>query len=70
MGNAYAYAPILLSPSPLRALRACPESLEGERGTKGVRVPLLIQDIFISKEQERHDSDYLPGMGEGYRLPV
>ena len=31
---------VLLSPSPLKALRACPESLEGERGIKGVRVPL------------------------------
>ena len=31
---------VLLSPSPLKALRACPESLEGERGTKGERVPL------------------------------
>ena len=37
--EAHALAPILLSPFPLKALRACPESLEGERGTKGVRVP-------------------------------
>ena len=32
MCNAHAYASVLLSPSPLMALR--------ERGTKGVRVPL------------------------------
>ena len=31
---------VYLSPSPLKALRACPESLEGERGIKGERVPL------------------------------
>ena len=33
-------APALLSPSTLKTLRACPESLEGEKGTEGVRVPL------------------------------
>ncbi len=32
-------APVFVSPSPLKALRACPESFQGERGTKGVRVP-------------------------------
>ena len=32
-------ASVLLSPSPLKALRACPESLEGEREIKGVRLP-------------------------------
>ena len=35
-------ASVLPSPSPLKALRACPESLEGERGIKGVRVPVPI----------------------------
>ena len=40
MRKTHKQAPMLLSPSPLKALRACPESLEGERGIKGVRVPL------------------------------
>ena len=37
---AQALPSVFSSPSPLQALRACPESLEGERGIKRVRVPL------------------------------
>ncbi len=33
----------------LVALRACPESLEGERGIKGVRVPLGGWGVFPPK---------------------
>ena len=34
-----AYASVFSYPSPSKALRACPEPFDGERGTKRVRVP-------------------------------
>ena len=46
---AQALPSVFSSPSPLQALRAYPESLEGERGIKGVRVSLGGWGVFPTK---------------------